>query len=346
MRFIPINGKTLLVLLLAAALAFPLLKGCLPDNKTASTRPKPDDKPAVQQIPVPEFDGDSAYAFVQKQVDFGPRVPNSAAHQKCAAWIAAEFRRLGLNVIEQSFQARHYDGRMLNGVNIIAQYNPQATRRILYAAHWDSRFIADKDDKNQNKPILGADDGGSGVGVLLEMARTLQNNPVDIGVDFVCFDLEDQGNDADDGKDHSETWCLGAQHWARNLHQPGYMPQFGILLDMVGAKNPRFQKEGVSRTAAPLIVDKVWGLAAAMGYSGNFVNEDGQGITDDHLFVIRYARIPMIDIINRPETTASGFVEHWHTHDDNMDAIDKNTLKMVGQVCTAVIYQTYNGLFL
>jgi Zn-dependent M28 family amino/carboxypeptidase len=335
-----------IVLLLAAVMVFPLLKSCLSDNTTTTNNTQQTNKPTVPQVPVPDFNGDSAYYFVQKQVDFGSRVPNSAAHRKCAEWIAAEFRRMGLNVIEQKFQARHYDGRTLNGVNIIAQYNPQATRRILYAAHWDSRFIADKDDKDQQKPILGADDGGSGVGVLLEMARTLQNNPVDIGVDFVCFDLEDQGNDADDGKDHSETWCLGAQHWARNLHQPGYMPQFGILLDMVGAKNPRFQKEGVSRTAAPLIVDKVWALAASMGYGGNFVNEDGQGITDDHLFVIRYARIPMIDIINRPETTDSGFVPHWHTHDDNMSAIDKSTLKMVGQVCTAVIYQTYNGLFL
>jgi hypothetical protein len=350
MRKIPLNTRTIMVALLALAMVLPMLKSCFSDP------PKPIEKgeqqpnnalqsPVVDPVDIPAFNADSAYYFVKKQVDFGSRVPNSPEHEACAAWIVSEFERMGLTVIQQKFDAVHYDGTILKSNNIIAQYKPENPNRVLMAAHWDSRFQADQDTKRKNQPILGADDGASGVGVLLELARTLQNHPLEMGVDFICFDAEDQGNDVDDGQDHSRTWCLGSQHWAQNLHRSGYSPQYGILLDMVGAPNPRFDKEGISRQVAPIIVDRVWATAADLGYGDAFVQEDGQGITDDHLFVIQHARIPMIDIINRPGVTQSGFVSHWHTHDDNMSAIDKNTLKMVGEVCTSVIYQTHNGTF-
>lgn len=324
--------------LIAAMLLSIVVANLKRPTTTKPQTPATPQAPAVQ-IKTPEFSADSAYLFVKKQVDFGPRVPNSDAHRKCAAWLAGEFRRMGLTVVEQKFQAQHYKGTMFNCVNIIGQYKPENPRRILYAAHWDSRMIADQDTKDQNKPILGADDGGSGVGILLEMARLLQTQPADIGVDFVLFDAEDQGNDSDDGQDHSATWCLGAQHWAKNPHKAGYSAQFGILLDMVGGANPRFQKEGVSMQAAPGIVEKVWRTAASLGHSNAFVQEVGPGITDDHLFVIREARIPMIDIISRPGSTQSGFVPHWHTHNDNMDAIDRTTLRAVGETCVAVLYR-------
>ncbi|MCB9356719.1 MAG: M28 family peptidase [Lewinellaceae bacterium] len=319
---------------------------CTSDNnkQDAATHSNQPATPVVQQIPPPPFSADSAYGYVKKQVAFGPRVPNTEAHRKCAAWIAAEFKRHGLTVIEQKFQASHYKGGTFDCVNIIAQYKPENPRRILLAAHWDSRFQADQDTKDRDRPILGADDGGSGIGVLLEIARALQEQPVDIGVDLICFDAEDQGNDADDGKDHSQSWCLGAQHWSKNLHKPGYMPLFGILLDMVGGANPKFQKEGISMQAAPGIVQKVWSTASALGYGNVFVEENGAPVTDDHYFIITNARIPIIDVISRPGGTRSGFVSHWHTHDDNMDAIDKNTLRMVGEVCLAVIYRTYGGV--
>lgn len=314
--------------------------GTPPAKSTATQTPQP----AAPPISVPTFNADSAYHFVKKQVDFGPRVPNSEAHRKCAAWLASEFKRHGLEVIEQKFQAPHFKGGTFDGVNIIGQYKPENPRRVLFAAHWDSRFQADQDTKDRNKPILGADDGGSGVGVLLEMARLLAQQPVDIGVDFVLFDLEDQGDDSDDGKDNSKTWCLGAQHWSKNLHKPGYMPLYGILLDMVGGANPKFQKEAISMQAAPTIVEKVWSTAAALGYSNVFVPEAGNAVTDDHYFVVMNARIPMIDIISRPGGTKTGFVPHWHTHDDNMDAIDKNTLRIVGEVVTTVLYRTAGGV--
>ena len=341
------RSKLVLALLALFIVSYVLvsLPRCMSDNSAPPVKPPvTQTQPAAAQIATPTFNADSAFLFVKKQVDFGPRVPNTEAHRKCSAWLTSEFKRHGLTVIEQKFQAPHYKGGTFNGVNIIGQYKPENPRRILLAAHWDSRFHADQDTKDKEKPILGADDGGSGVGILLEIARLLQQNPVDIGVDLILFDAEDQGNDSDDNEDHSKTWCLGAQHWSKNLHRPGYMPLFGILLDMVGGPNPKFQKEGISMQAAPGIVEKVWSTAASLGYSNVFVQEQGSGITDDHYFVITNARIPMIDIISRPGSTRSGFVAHWHTHNDNMNAIDKNTLRIVGEVVTAVVYRTYNGV--
>jgi glutaminyl-peptide cyclotransferase len=313
------------------------LSGCKEDKPVP---PPPVAKPAIPEVAAPIFNSDSAFAFVQKQVEFGPRVPNTEGHRQCAAWLAATFRRHGLTVVEQKFQAQHYQGQTFNCVNIIGQYKPENPRRVMLAAHWDSRFMADQDVANKNKPILGADDGGSGVGVLLEIARLLKEQPLDIGVDFVLFDAEDQGNDADDNQDHSLTWCLGAQYWSKNPHQPNYSPLYGILLDMVGGADPRFLREGVSMHFAPAIVDMVWSVAGSLNYDSVFVQKNGQPITDDHLFVNRDARIPMIDIISVPGKSKSGFVTHWHTHNDNLKAIDKNTLRIVGEVVTATIYRT------
>ena len=336
----PYMAYSLLALLLLVAVFYvlqPFLnKKPIVSSPTSVETPKP----IIPQIQVPEFSADSAFLFVKKQVDFGPRVPNSPAHKKCAEWFVKEFKRHGLTVIEQKFQAAHYKGGIFNGVNIIGQYKPELAKRILLAAHWDSRFQADKDTKDQNKPIDGADDGASGAAVLLELARTLAANPVDVGVDLFLIDVEDQGND--DGE--AETWCLGSQYWAKNLHRSGYSPFYSILLDMVGAKGARFYKEGISREVAPQTVEKVWNTAASLGYGEYFVNEDRGGITDDHLFISRDAKIPMIDIISTPNDGAHPFGSYHHTHDDNISVIDKNVLKAVGQTMTAVIYRTHNGV--
>jgi len=295
-------------------------------------------RPPVNQVAVPVFSADSAYVFVEKQVKFGPRVPNTEAHRKCAAWMVAEFKRFGLSVIEQKFQARHFKGTTFNANNIIAQYKPEIPRRILIGAHWDSRFAADKDSTNPDKPIDGADDGASGVGVLLELARTLSKNPLDIGVDFLCIDVEDQGDD----NGEPETWCLGSQYWAKNLHRPNYMPYQAVLLDMVGGKNARFYKEGISMEVAPRTVDKIWEIAIAQGFMQYFIPENRPGITDDHLFIIKGARIPMIDIISTPNEGSHPFPDWHHKHADSMENIDRGTLKAVGQTMTVFIYQTYN----
>jgi glutaminyl-peptide cyclotransferase len=332
-------GKILLGLALLAMIGQGISTCGWPSTTKPPVEPPitPPPSPFPAALPMPDFSADSAYNFVKKQVDFGPRVPNTAAHKKCAAWMAREFRRMGLTVIEQKFQAKHYLGTTYDCVNVIAQYKPDAPKRVLLAAHWDSRFMADKDTRDTLKPIDGADDGASGVGVLLEIARQLQAMPPNIGVDLICFDAEDQGEDNGDGAD---TWCLGSQHWAKNVHRPNYQPYYAILLDMVGAKGARFQKEGISMQVAPAVVDKIWALAGSLGYGQYFASSLGNGITDDHVYVIRHARIPMIDIISTPNDGDHTFADYHHRHTDNMSVIDKNTLKAVGQTMSAVIWRS------
>ena len=297
-----------------------------------------------RSVPVPRFERDSAYQYVAAQLDIGPRVPGTEAHRQAAEWLEETLRDLGAEVIVQPFEARAHWGETLQGYNIVGQYNPQARKRVLLAAHWDTRFAADSPlaTGTSDQPVPGADDGASGVGVLLEVARQLQQHPVDIGVDIVFFDLEDQG---ESGTDNEESWALGAQHWARNPHRSGYQAEYGILLDMVGARNARFPKEYWSMYFARQLVDKVWTLAQNMGYGNYFVSADGGGVTDDHYFVNTIAGIPMIDIINRPQGSQTGFGSHWHTVGDDIDVIDKRTLGAVGQVVLAVVYRENNRTF-
>ncbi len=317
--------------------------GCKTDPPPDNTPTPPPDK-----VKVPKFNRDSAYFFVEKQVAFGPRMPNTEGHLACKDWLVQQFGKYGLRAKEQPFQATAYTGTVLNGYNIIAQFNPSASKRIMLAAHWDTRHIADSDLNKERKdePILGADDGGSGVGVLLEIARQLQANPVDIGVDFVLFDAEDYGDDASP-EPKPETWCLGSQHWSKNLIPSNYRPKYGILLDMVGARNTKFPKEAISMNFAPQIVNKVWKLGQDLGYSRFFANETANALTDDHYFVNTIAKIPMIDIIGMPKPpgTNNSFGRHWHTHDDNMEVIDIRTLRAVGQTVLAVIYREAAGQF-
>ncbi len=332
-----LKGGKLLVLLLAG-----LVVACQADKPQEPETPSID---TPKQVTVPAFQRDSAYRFVEKQVEFGPRVPNSAAHAACLEWLAGKLERYGAEVQLQSFKATAYNGDVLNGTNIIGKFNPQNQSRILLAAHWDSRHIADSplSTERVDEPIPGADDGASGVGVLIEIARQISENPIQLGVDIVFFDAEDYG---EDNGNNPESWALGAQQFSRNLpYTPNNKPKYGILLDMVGASGARFAKEEVSRRAAPGLLNNVWKLAQAMGYGNYFVNDPVGGVTDDHYFVNTIARIPMIDIINKPIETETGFVAHWHTQNDDMDAIDARTLRAAGQVVLAVVYREDAGTF-
>jgi hypothetical protein len=301
-------------------------------GKTGQTTQQTAEQPKAYKQVSPNFNADSAYYFVDKQVSFGPRVTNSEPHKKCGDWLVAELRKMSDNVIEQKTTLTNYDGRQLNIRNIIAEINPKADKRILLCAHWDSRPFADEDTKDTNKPILGANDGGSGVGVLMEIARIIKNNPLSVGIDIVLFDAEDLGK-----SEHNNSYCLGSQYWSTNLHKPGYKAEYGILLDMVGAANAKFAWEEVSVTYARLVLEKVWGTAQVLGYP-HFVYYNKGGIIDDHAYVNKNAGIPTIDIIHFDTQTQSGFPEHWHTHRDNMYAIDRTTLKAVGQTLLEVIY--------
>lgn len=287
----------------------------------------------VSTVSVPTFNADSAFAFVAAQVAFGPRVPGSAAHAACADYLEATLQRFTEHVYRQPFAARAWNQKVLNGYNIIGSFNPEARKRLLLCAHWDSRPYADHDPDpaNHNTPIDGANDGASGVGVLLEVARIIHEYGIDVGVDIIFFDLEDYGEPQGTFSGNRDTWALGSQHWARSPHIPGYQANFGILLDMVGAENATFSMEGYSMTYAPDIVRRVWRNAHQIGYGNFFLMQESNPIIDDHYYINTIARIPTINIIHQDPTTPHGFFPYWHTVEDTIDKIDPNTLTAVGQ---------------
>ena len=292
------------------------------------------------QIEIPDFNTDSAYLFVKSQTDFGPRVPNSEAHRKCARFLKESMGKYCTRVIVQSFKATTYDGNKLDCQNIVASFAPEKENRILLAAHWDSRHIADHDaiEGNRSKPISGANDGASGVGVLMEVARQLQLKNPSIGVDIIFFDAEDYGTPNSENIP-GDWWCLGSQYWAKNPHKQNYKANFGILLDMVGASNATFYHEGISSHYAPEIVSKIWGSAYRLGFGNYFINEGGNPITDDHYYINTIAKIPMVDIIHQDRESETGFYPYWHTTQDNIDNIDGKTLEIVGKTLLSVIYE-------
>lgn len=285
---------------------------------------------------VPVFSSDSAYQFVKQQVDFGPRNPGSEGHRKAKNYFIQKLKSYAGErmAFSQRFTAEGYDGDTLNLTNIIAAFNSQQTDRIMLCAHWDTRPRAEKDSANPDQPILGADDGGSGVGVLLELARIFQENPPPIGVDLILFDGEDYGKSGD-----NEKYFLGSRYWAQNPPVQGYAPRFGILLDMVGGEQARFPKERYSMEYAPALVNELWSIAEEEGFGELFIDQQGNTISDDHVLINRILGIPTIDIIHHNTSREGmGFAPYWHTHNDNMDIIDKTTLQAVGDILTELIY--------
>jgi hypothetical protein len=309
------------------------------NNESTQTPTETVQKSAAFVKKAPAFNEDSAYYWVQKQVAFGPRVPGSKAHANCASFIEKTLKDYGLTVVVQTAPITTYDNKIFNLKNIIASYKPEFQKRVLLLAHWDSRHIADNDTKDENKAIDGADDGGSGVAVLLEIARQLSKADLKVGVDLFFSDLEDYGQPDDSDKPKmQDSWCLGTQYWAKNMHVPGYTANYGILLDMVGAKGAIFPREGTGSYFAPDVVNKVWSTAKNLGYSSYFTDDKTGNTTDDHLYVNTIAKIPCIDIVHMSPVTGS-YGEHHHTHKDTMDIIDKNTLKVVGQTVLEVLWQ-------
>jgi glutaminyl-peptide cyclotransferase len=313
-----------------------LLILCALTTLSACTAKAPADKPSQSEqgaVAPPEFSADSAYAYIAHQVSFGPRVPGSAAQVQCATWLEEQLRRFGAEVIVQRSTVTVADGSTVPCFNVIGQYQPEARRRLLLAAHWDTRPWADQDVTNTNQPIDGANDGASGVGVLLEVARQLMLRHPEAGIDIIFFDVEDSGVSG-----MEDSYCLGSQYWAKQPVPAGYKADKGILLDMVGARNATFSLEGTSMRIAPDFMRYVWNMAHDLGHGKYFLFKETPPIIDDHLYVYRYARIPMIDIIHYEPGTSSGFGRYWHTHQDNMDIIHKPTLQAVGETVLAVIY--------
>ncbi|MBP6436189.1 MAG: M28 family peptidase [Paludibacteraceae bacterium] len=305
-------------------------------NEQSTSSQKQETQDLIQN---PFYNADSAYVFVANQVAFGPRVPNTDAHKKCGDYMVATLQRFGAEVTEQRVQLKAYNNTILDARNIIGSFNPEQKTRIFLCAHWDSRPYSDNDtdSANYHTPVQGANDGASGVGVLLELARLMQQVPPTIGVDIILFDAEDYGRPSfDKSADIGDSFCLGSQYWSRNPHKEGYKPKYGILLDMVGGKNPTFLQEYFSMLYAPDVVKMVWKKAHQLGYQDYFISQPGNPVIDDHYYINKIANIPCIDIIHYSNQT--GFVDTWHTIYDTMENIDKTTLGVVGRVVTAVVY--------
>lgn len=317
---------TLFLLVLFYALLF---KGC---DRASSTEMQFSD----QGREVPLFSSENAWNYINDQVSFGPRVPNSPGHRNTILYLNDFFREKAGNrgVYIQSFQTVVY-GDTLNLYNLIASFAPQNPDRIVLAAHWDTRPMAELDPDDPDSPIPGADDGGSGVGVLMELASIFAENEPPIGVDIILFDGEDYGKPS-----NLDNYFLGSRHWGANPPVPGYNPRFGILLDMVGGTRATFPKERYSMRFAPDLVNEIWRIAAEFGYEELFVDEMGGFIQDDHIIVERLTGIPMINIIHH-RVDALGTVHfpfYWHTHEDDMDIIDRDVLQAVGEVLLELIY--------
>ncbi|MEO8399014.1 MAG: M28 family peptidase [Ignavibacteriaceae bacterium] len=285
-----------------------------------------------QNIPV--FNSENAYDYVEEQTKFGPRNPNSIGHQKTLNYLKNTLSQFADEVQLQSFIYKGYD-EVLNLTNIIAKFNPDKKNRILLCAHWDTRPRAEhaKDESKKNLPIIGANDGGSGVGVLLETARILKQNKIDYGVDIVLFDGEDYGKEND-----LNNYCLGSKYFAANYYKTSY-PVFGILFDMVGDKEAVFPKEGHSLQFASEVINQFWN-SAELKSSSIFLQEEKPPVYDDHV-PLNQAGIKTIDIIDGDLIGADSPNErrnYWHSHDDTMQNIGKETLQQVGDVLVYFLY--------
>ena len=304
--------------------------------------PKPAPAPAEEEQAaqvLPEFNADSALQHIVKQCAFGPRTLGSEAHEHCGQYIAAQFGRYGCEVSLQRAEFVRYDGLRQQGYNIIASQGVGKARRILLCAHWDSRPWADRDadSTHWHTPIDAANDGASGVAVMLELARLIQQDTLQVGVDFICFDAEDMGAPAwDETAGNEDDWCLGSQYWARHPHRKDF--SFGILLDMVGGQGARFYQETFSRQFASGVVEQVWQAARQAGYGDFFPARMGGMITDDHVPINRVAHIPTIDIVPYYPAAPNAFGTTWHTRQDDVAHISPFTLKAVGQTLVQLLY--------
>ena len=282
-----------------------------------------------QAVKRASFDGQAALTLAQQQCDFGPRVPATPAHAKCAEWLTATLKASCDTVIVQQGTVTTGQGKPLGIKNIIGVINPEASQRLLLLAHWDTRPWADNDPDpaNHTKPVMGANDGASGVAVLLQLARQLNAENTTLGVDIVLVDAEDMGI-----TDNEDSWGLGTQYWLQHPHVAGYKPLFGILLDMVGAPDARFTREYYSVYYASGFTEAVWRCAGGE----HFIQADGGAVTDDHVFVNR-AGIACVDIIDLRSDSDTGFCPVWHTVNDTMEHLSPMTLAEVGQTLLNVI---------
>ncbi len=316
-----------------------LLAGCGTSNdKNNSGNSRGSKEESDKKLPEVSFSADSAYQYVKKQLSFGPRVPNTPGHKQAARWLTQKLRNYADTVRVQKGEVEAYNGKTLFIKNIRASFNPDADKQLLLGAHWDTRPFADRDTTRTQEPIPGANDGGSGTAVLLEVARQLHENNPDVGINIILFDAEDYGApEAQQKRGKDNKFCLGSAYWAKRIKEDKYWADYGILLDMVGAKNATFLREGYSLKQAPRVVDKIWSVAHQLGHGSLFSYTKTRPVMDDHVNVTRKAGIPMANIIDYNHRRPNGFGDYWHTHDDDLSLISRKTLKAVGETVLTVI---------
>ena len=329
-KFRCIFGATLAVIMLAISTS---CNRCATGSEAAS--------PSTTNFIKPSriFSADSAYAHIRAQIKFGPRVPGSEGSAACQQYIIDALTADSALVTVQRSEVKAYNGDRLPICNILGSFNPASHNRILLLAHYDTRPWSDNesDPAKVAEPVPGANDGASGVAVLLELARQFRINPPEnIGVDLLFVDAEDYGM-SEGFATNDETWCLGTQYWVRHTpYTEENRPRYCIVLDMVGGINARFHREYYSDQIAPSIVDKVWSVAERSGFADRFVNSTGGNIIDCHVYVNRIG-IPSIDIIESRNEDTRSFPPTWHRNSDNIHNIDKSSLNAVGQTMLNLI---------
>lgn len=311
--------------------------GCRTSSKTSQEETHTAEKRLKAPV---SFNRDSAYAYVRRQVALGPRVSGTPANLRCRDYIVSELQRHGAqNVNVQTGEVKAFNGDVLPIGNIMGSYRPELKDRILLLAHYDTRPWADSDmnEENRLQPVLGANDGASGVAVLLEIGRQLNSKEAPVGVDLLFVDAEDYGQ-ASGFSTHDNTWCLGTQYWVEHMpYSTDSLPRYAILFDMVGGVDAKFHREFFSDNEARKLVDKVWSVAERSGYGDRFINKSGGAVIDDHIFLNK-AGIPAIDIIETKNDETGSFAPTWHTVKDNLDNIDPSAMQAAGQTVLNLIY--------
>lgn len=281
---------------------------------------------ACREAPRPrEFDGASAFHYIETQVGFGPRVPNTEPHSRMAAWLDSMLRTRSDTLVVQRWDHVTAKGDTLHLTNFLARFNPAAPKRLLFLAHWDSRPTADSPKSaDKTKPVLGANDGGSGVALLLGVADALKKAPTTLGVDLLFDDGEDYG----DFEKTPMDVLIGARYYG--AHQPpGPQPLYAVLWDLVADRDLQIYQEGNSLVGAPEVVERVWETARELGYAGRFVASPRHTLIDDHL-ELQKVGIRAIDVVDFDYSW-------WHTPFDTIDKVSAASLQIVGDVAMALV---------